>query len=296
MHSKHWGEVYGKTNHTLTTSKVGNILEREVARLFKKWNSPEMGGQGRLFLFQMMKPKKENFMFSYYGGEFYPSYKKESLAMFKMGLRFITGSNPVSMREFDLMTRQQIVKRFANGHRNIVEAAMGRDVVRDVLGGEYLSHLKHDTNSIYEAAPLIDDIRRWSGGVQEMDLNPMAANALGYQQAPLAYTLSHRTLDPSIVKTLTDLSYMAFNPKAYIRTDKNLMNHPSINGIDSYYQAKKIDDKIFLGSAMDMNLIRRASDVPRSSSLPFENSGSPKVSDKTKALNRVKEMLKGGCK
>jgi len=206
---------------------------------------------GMLFLNKLMTPETQPNEFSYFNGRLTPSFKPGNLSIINLGMRFINNAKEIIIPESTKRDYFEYITTFWN---NSYTATRGASIETSNHVLAELSNMSNMRTQIFKGSPLLDDIRPWRPGFQEIELNDNLALMFGDNRS-LTGVFSNSVVDPSIVGKASSLMAWSYSPIAYIPENMTLMDYPSINGLKSYRDALKKGASAMLGNGARLNIL-----------------------------------------
>ena len=264
FYAEKYKNYFDGSDWVMDMSRVQSLIYDKIRNSYMTHEAA--GGYGRLYLMKLMAPESDPFTYTYYNGRISPGYKTRSLSMIKAGLNFIAKADNQVMTK---QSKKEIFSVFAKARNNIMRAHYGQRGERGQWEYDLLSTNENYKKDILEGSPLIDDIKGWEGGMQEMEINPQVAALFGYNNKSLSYNLAHQPLIPEISGKLSELSYLSYMPMGYISNTIHGNRHPSITGWNSYNKAVQADATALLGHGLNLRLLKNK--VPNVVESPYKN-------------------------
>ena len=287
FHRDKWKKFFDGSDWVMNQNRVNNLIYDKIRTEYLNWELGAKGkNMGRLFLWKLMTPKTDPFTYTYFNGRISPAFKTRSLSMIKAVLNFISRADNKIFLENE---KNLIYNVLFKARNNVFRAHYGQRGERGIWEYDILSNNENYKNDIMSGFPLLDDIKGWEGGIQEMDLNPQVASLFGYSNRSVSYNLAHQPLMPDMVKQLSNASYMAYMPLSYIPNNATSNRLPEIAGWTSWNKAMQGDAKVMLGHELNLNLLQ--SKAPNVAKSPFKDV-QPKGEGREDINNRINEK---GC-
>ena len=289
-----------KNTPWLDENMIMEELHSSFDAIYDKWETVKPG-LGRLALLKVMSPQKDVGSMTYYNKRFLESYKSTSSTMVKFGLRWL--SNTEKQPE---MLKDAMFKNFAEQYNALYKTFKGLDGSPESFGHLQMEEqIRYNRENMYSnPAPLLDHKLQfqsdWSRtdavGSVLADINPNIASTFGFNQSfSVGYMLSSRLVGPEWIGHAKAASQYDYTPNGYLPVDYDGGRLKSINGWDSYNDAKYNEARVFLGDALGRNILFVRHN-PRVSGTFGENAGAGKEipADARKSMERWENETETG--